>query len=168
MKIELGTINDISKITKTVSYCIIDLIDKKIYQWNENHPTNEIFINDINNNELFIIKDDNICIGVIVLNEHQANEWRTVQWSKLNSRPLIIHRLIVHPAFQRRGIGRTLIDFAINYTKTNKFDSIRFDVYSGNPDLIKTYEKMGCVKRGEVMFPYRELPFFCYELDLNI
>ena len=166
MKIELGTLSDIQTIMTTIEDCVTDLHNKQIYQWNQNYPTREILIDDINNEDLYIIKTNSRCVALIVINENQENEWKSVRWSELAIKPLIIHRLIVHPEFQRQGIGRTLIKHAINYANENKYDSIRFDVYGGNPELIKTYENMGCIKRGEVYFPYRELPFYCYEMYL--
>jgi GNAT superfamily N-acetyltransferase len=166
MKIELGTTSDIPFIMETINECIIDLRNKGIYQWNEHYPPKEIIIDDIAEKHLHIIKNHNYCIAVIVINEDQDNEWNAVAWSEYNMKPLAIHRLMVHPEYQNRGIGRTLINFAIEYAIDNKYDSLRFDVYSGNPLLINTYEKMGCIKKGEVLFPYRDLPFYCYELDL--
>jgi ribosomal protein S18 acetylase RimI-like enzyme len=89
-----------------------------------------------------------------------------IQWSDNIKKPLIIHRLAVDIKWQNKGIGRKMMDFAIEFAEKKGFGSIRFDVYSGNPGLITTYDKMGCIKKGEVIFPHRDLPFYCYELNL--
>ncbi len=163
MKIILGEQQDIDDILLMINSCVSDLRKNGIYQWDNNYPSKSIISEDIFKKELYTIKQNDRSIAIIVLNEFQDKEWETVQWSE-NKNPLIIHRLTVDVNLQKEGIGRKLINFALNYAKKNKYDSVRFDVYSGNPDLIKAYEKMGCEKKGEVFFPNRELPFYCYEL----
>ncbi len=167
MKIQKATINDLPMIMKTTSACVADLLTKGISQWNDNYPTEDIFIRDIDKGDLYIISEDDTCIAVIVINQCQEDEWKKVEWSTRSSRPLVVHRLMVHPGFQMQGVGRELMDFAAGYARGNGFDSIRFDAYSGNPGLLDTYEKMGCVRKGQVYFPHRELLFFCYEVDLG-
>ena len=158
---------DIPLIMATIEACVRDLIDKGIYQWNDNYPTEQIINSDLEGKFLYLIKNKQECLAIIVINEVQDEEWKKVDWSQSSRKPLAVHRLLVHPRFQKRGLGRRLMDFALKYANENKYDSIRFDVYTGNPGLIDTYEKMGCVKRGEVYFPFRELPFGCYELEIR-
>ena len=164
MEIILAQQKDIVDILHMINSCVNDLRNNGIFQWDENYPSKTIIKDDIKKKELYAIRHNNKSIAIIVINEFQDKEWETVLWSEKIKKPLIIHRLTVDINWQKKGIGRKLIDFALNYARENKYDSVRFDVYSGNPDLIKTYEKMGCEKKGEVYFPHRELPFYCYEL----
>ena len=166
MNITLANINDLIQIIETIKMCISDLGKKGIYQWNENYPTEKIIQNDIENNNLYIIKDNCQIISLMTINEVQEKEWETINWSLKNTKPLCIHRLIIHPSWQKKGLGREFLKFAIEFAHNNKNDSIRFDAYSGNPELITTYTKSGCKKRGEVFFPFREMPFYCFEMDL--
>jgi ribosomal protein S18 acetylase RimI-like enzyme len=152
---------------KTINACVKDLRDRNIYQWNENYPNDEIIKKDIENNSLHIIKIENECLAIIVINEIQDEEWKKVTWSKTNNKPLVIHRLIVHPNSQSKGIGKKLITFAIDYAIQNNYDSIRFDAYSENKNLLEMYERMNCIKKGEVYFPHREKSFYCYERNLK-
>lgn len=58
--------------------------------------------------------------------------------------------------------------FAERYGIDNNFSSVRLDAYSGNKQSLQFYEKRGYQKRGEVSFPGRKLPFFCYEMALQV
>ena len=78
----------------------------------------------------------------------------------------VIHRLAVHPDFQRKGIARNLMDFAEAHAKNNSFTSIRLDAYTGNKRVLQFYENRGYIKRGEVKFKGRSLPFACMEKQL--
>lgn len=53
--------------------------------------------------------------------------------------------------------------FAEDFALINNFTSIRLDAFSGNKKALKLYEDRCYLKRGEIYFPRRNLPFFCYE-----
>lgn len=66
MNIVKGNIQDITLIMNLIKDSIKDMEARGIYQWNEYYPTQAIFENDINNENLYLIKKDNECLGVIV------------------------------------------------------------------------------------------------------
>jgi GNAT superfamily N-acetyltransferase len=150
-------------IMATLAACVADLVRRGIYQWNEDYPGEDVIREDIDRGHLFIIREADLCAGIIVLNELQDAEWSSVPWAP-SRRPLAVHRLLVHPDRQREGVGRALMGFAMRRGRELGCDALRFDVYSGNPELVRTYERMGCVRRGEVFFPHRELSFYCYDM----
>jgi len=156
---------DLESIVRTARECVIDLRAKGIAQWNDEYPREDILIQDVEKGNLWLVNDSRRGLAMIVLNEDQDDEWGSVTWSSGHVKPLVAHRLMVAPEFQGRGIARMLMDFALDRAASRGHDVIRFDVYSGNPELVATYERMGCMKRGEVFFIGRDLPFYCYELE---
>jgi ribosomal protein S18 acetylase RimI-like enzyme len=80
---------------------------------------------------------------------------------------LVVHRLCVDPAYQGNGLGSQLMDFAEAHAKQNTYVSIRLDAYAGNPRAVWLYERRGYRKAGQVYFPRRTLPFFCFEKILR-
>ena len=56
---------------------------------------------------------------------------------------LVIHTLAVHPDYQKCGVGKELINFAIQYGKEENMKSIRLDVFEKNIPAINLYEKSG-------------------------
>lgn len=134
-----------------------------IYQWNEYYPTPEIFTADIKSESLYVLVDNDHCLGIISINEEQSPEYQQLDWSVEAEKVLVIHRLAVHPNRQKQGIGRQLMDFAENYASAKGYPSIRLDAYSGNPRALKFYQYRGYKKVGQLFFPKRDLPFYCYE-----
>jgi ribosomal protein S18 acetylase RimI-like enzyme len=59
------------------------------------------------------------------------------------------------------------MDFAENYAIENNYTSIRLDAFSNNPRALRFYENRDYQRRGEVFFPGRELPFYCFEKILK-
>lgn len=167
MNIVKGNIKDIALIMDLIKDNIIDMETRGIYQWNEHYPTQFIFENDINNETLYLIKNENDCLGIIVFDEQQSPEYKEIDWLTKGEKVLVIHRLAVNPKHQKQGIARLLLDFAENIAIKEEYTSTRLDAYSGNLRALKLYENRGYKKTGQLFFPFRELPFYCYEKKLG-
>jgi ribosomal protein S18 acetylase RimI-like enzyme len=163
MKISIATEDDIQNIINIIELCIKDLENQGIYQWNDYYPTLGHINESIQDKSLYTIKENKNCLGVIAITENQPQEYKKMNWLDKTGKILVITKLVVNPVWQNQGIGRKLMDFAENEAIEKKYTSIRLDAYSGNPRAINLYEKRGYRKVGEVYFPRRELPFYCYE-----
>ena len=167
MNIVKGKIEDITLIVDLIKDIIIDMETKGIYQWNEHYPSQSIFENDINNETLYLMKNDHECLGIIVFDEQQSPEYKEIDWLTEGKKVLVIHRLAINPKYQKQGIARLLMDFAENIAIKKGYTSIRLDAYSGNPRALKLYENRGYEKTGQLFFSFRELPFYCFEKKLE-
>ena len=166
MTIEKGKPSEELEIFDLLKACAQHLKYHKIFQWNENYPTIEHVNRDLVSNSLYCLKKDNIIIGIIVIDENQSPEYQGVNWKYNSDKVLIIHRLAIKPSSQKGGLGKKLMDFALDYAINSNYTSIRLDAYSGNARIIKFYTNRNYKQRGEILFPYRELPFYCFEKEL--
>jgi len=166
MKIESANITQLTNIFDIYIKCKEALQQEQIYQWTDNYPTFEIIRKDINNGHLYCALQSDLPIGAINISDLQEPEYKTIDWEDLDGRIFVVHRLAVHPDFQRKGIAKNLMDFAEEHVKNNGFTSIRLDAYTGNKRVLQFYENRGYIKRGEVHFEGRTLPFACLEKKL--
>ena len=168
IKIELAEINDINDIMKMIHDCANDLISKNIFQWNEKYPSKDIFLSDIEKKNLFIFKNNSGIIGCIALSHEKDIEYTDVKWLTKDDKNLYLHRLAVDPKFQKKGIGKLLMDFAEDYARNNKFISVRLDTFSKNERNNRFYKSRKYTKLDDVYFPNQsEFPFHCYEKILD-
>ena len=168
IKIELAEINDLNDIMKMIHNCANDLISKNIFQWNEKYPSRDIFLSDIEKKNLFIFKNKLIIIGCIALSHEKDIEYNDVKWLTKDDKNLYVHRLAVDPKFQKKGIGKLLMDFAEDYARDNKFISVRLDTFSKNERNNRFYKSRKYTKLDDVYFPNQsEFPFHCYEKILD-
>jgi ribosomal protein S18 acetylase RimI-like enzyme len=137
-----------------------------IFQWTVTYPSLETVERDINSKTLYSIIQNGECLGSICINSIQEIEYQMVDWACNDGKIMVIHRLAVHPRYQGRGYAKALMDFAEGYGLRNNYSSIRLDAYSKNEKSLNLYQKRGYQKMGEVFFPGRESPFFCYEKEL--
>lgn len=143
------------------SRAIAQMIGKGIYQWDEIYPDNQTLTSDIEKNEMYGFYQDGTLCGAIVLNEIQLEPYACVHWSVDDAKPLVVHRLCIHPDFQNRGIAYALMEFAEAYAEQYGYRSIRLDAFQDNPAALRLYQRLGYMHRGSISL--RKGTFYCYE-----
>ena len=163
--IRAGNISDINTILNITKSCAAHMIQNGIYQWNEHYPDKSSFINDAENMELYVYIENEKVIACISLCKKMDEVYFPVSWITRNYNNLYIHRLAVHPDFQKKGVGKVLMGFAEKYARKKKCKSIRLDTFSVNKRNLKFYESRGYQRLERIYFPKQsEFPFYCYEL----
>jgi ribosomal protein S18 acetylase RimI-like enzyme len=168
MDIIKGQKHDLPGILDIISGCIRDMRSHGIYQWDEFYPASDDIENDIECGESYVIKLNGKYAAYVALNEDQLPEYNEINWLTDGRKVLIIHRLSVHPEFQGKGVAKEILRFIEGYALENDYSSIRLDAYSGNEKALKLYENFGYKKAGQFDFPLRELPFCCYEKNIQV
>ncbi len=143
--------------------CSQNMVNNLIDQWDEVYPNKEDFLDDIKDDSLYIVLADNSeeIIGCIVLNEYQNPEYKEITWKYSAEKIAVIHRLMVHPKYEGRGIAQRLVRFVEELAKKREYESIRLDVFVKNPRAVSFYNKLGYEVAGEVTF--RKGQFLCCE-----
>ncbi len=164
VNIKLAKPGDLDRVKEIAEACAEKMIEDNIYQWNENYPSKEIFREDIKNNALFVAKINSEIVGCIMLSSCKDDVYKNVKWISEDNHNLYIHRLAVHPSFQKKGIARKMMDYAEAFAKSKNHKSIRLDTFSKNHRNNKFYKLRGYIKLGDVFFPSQSVfPFHCYE-----
>lgn len=134
--------------------------DQGIHQWDDVYPSKAILNADIENQHMYLIEVEGRVAGITVINEDQSPEYASVGW-KHSGRALVVHRLTIHPDYQRRKLASCLMDFAEEMAATEKYDCVRLDAFTRNPAAFAMYERRGYRRAGIVRF--RKGDFFCFE-----
>ena len=138
-----GGISDIDVILNITKSCAAHMVQNGIFQWNEHYPDRDSFVNDAKNKELYVCSKNGKVIACISLCKHMDEVYLPVKWKTKNGNNLYIHRLAVHPDFQKKGVGKILMDFAEKYAREKKYISVRLDTFSVNKRNLKFYESRG-------------------------
>lgn len=163
--IRRGVHEDLIRILEITKNCAVKMDAMGIYQWNENYPNRNAFIDDIKNNELLVFTKGALLVGCIALCTKMDDVYKDVKWLTKDVKSLYVHRLAVDPQFQKKGIGKKLMDYAEDFAKKNNFISVRLDTFSKNKNNMRFYERRGYKRLEEVFFPEQsKFPFYCYEL----
>jgi ribosomal protein S18 acetylase RimI-like enzyme len=164
--VQRATPGDAEGIMHLLVACRQDMLARGIRQWVEQYPTAAVVEEAMA--DTFVIRLEGRIAATAALNERAGSAYERVRWlTPLRQPALIVHRLAVHPDFQRRGLARRLMRFAEEYAARRGLASIRLDAFSGNPSALALYDRVGYTRVGQVFFPHRDLPFICFEKVLG-
>ena len=107
-----------------------DLRQNKIEQWSETYPDYPDFEKDLNRDALFVVETDSGVIGSITVLPENDPYYRLLAWKVRKA--LVIHRLMILPAFRREKQGTKLFEFAIEYGRQNGYDGLKVDTHPDN------------------------------------
>lgn len=120
-KKDLNTIQDIFNKAK-----IFMRNDGNMHQWNGNYPSDEILLNDISNNNLYVCYSDDLIYGVFYFYIGVDETYNYIEGSWPNNEEYgTIHRIASNGL--RRGVFEEVLSFA-----KIKISNIRIDTHEEN------------------------------------
>lgn len=173
MDIRKGLISDIDNIENLYNN-LNDYLETNINYpgWIKHvYPTRDTAIKGIEEESLFILEDNSIILGSVILNHKAEDAYSEVKW-KIDTdynNIIVVHTLVTNPDFINQGVASELMNFAKKYSSALNMKSIRLDVSINNTAAISLYEKHGYQYIGTVDLglEYEHLKWFrLYELIL--
>ena len=148
-----------------VRRCIVEMTARGIDQWDEVYPNEETVRSDIRAHTLFVASLDAAArVGVFTLDTTEDPRWSVAEWTIRGVPVGVVHRLMVDPGYQGRGIARTLMAIAETHARSVGLGVIRLDCYSENPHALRLYAGLGYRDAGGAQL--RKGLFRCLEKRL--
>ena len=158
---------DIPALCKLFEDSIRDMDEKGLDQWRwEVYPSEAVLIEDVNEQTQYVLEEDGELLAAFTINKDQDDLYATLHWH-FGVEPAILHRLVVSPQHQRKGLGREAMTHVLRIAKELGHDSLRLDTYLKNTRAMALYEGLGMRKAGQVKFDHRATLFQCYEVPLT-
>lgn len=144
MIITKATTNDLDSIMPIIAMAKEYFRLNNINQWTSEYPAKEDFLTDINNDELFVIKDEDKVIGVFSLVNYEPSYSKIYegQWGS-NDNYIAIHRLAIDDKHKGKGVAKYVFDYLKEH-----FDCIRADTHRDNKAMINCLLNNGFTYRG--------------------
>lgn len=147
VNIELGKQEDIKELEQLYNDLNDYLAANTNYPgWKKGvYPIREDADTGIQEGNLYVAKSEGKIIGTIILSHKPDPAYLNVKWQIISDYTdiMVIHTFAVHPDYLRCGVGRLLIDFAVQLCTDLKLQAIRLDVYEKNIPAIRLYEECG-------------------------
>jgi len=143
-------LEDLNSI-KDLLFSVVHNMNKNgLFMWNKNYPNQKIIKEDIKKGNLFVITFNEKIIGMVVLNNKLSkSKNRNI---KPSNKSLYVHRLCVHPDFQKRGLSFDILNLVEKRGYYTGFSSIRAEVTPVNIASYKLFISHNYVKNGTVEF----------------
>lgn len=147
-----GTTDDLTQIMELVQAAVDHMETQGIMQWDALYPIMEDFVEDINEDALYIGKQNETLAVICTVNQQCDDEYKNGRWQQPQKPFAVIHRLCVNPDFQNKGIAYQTMHFIETLIKEKGIEAVRLDVFSQNPYALRLYQKCGYQEVGTVQW----------------
>jgi ribosomal protein S18 acetylase RimI-like enzyme len=159
-----ATCEDVDNVLALVRDCVDHMRRHGIEQWDDVYPDRATIEADARRCEAFIATHETGLVGYVALGASQDPEYADVPWKFTIGPTVVIHRLMVDPAYQGRGFAKVLMRFAEKHALTSGYRTVRLDAFVGNPRALGLYERLGYREAGTIR--HRTGEFRCFESEL--
>ena len=121
------------------------------------------FKTDIENSSAFVAIMDEEVVGSIAIDRIGGKNYDLIEWTLTEKNFYVIHRLMVDPEIRGGGIASKLLAFAEIFAIENDTFYLKTDTYAINEKAQNLFLKNGFNKVGELHFPGKERPFYCFD-----
>lgn len=148
--VEKANINDINSIMEVIESGRTFLSSQGLDQWQDGHPNIEMVLEDIKNNDFYVIKDNDkivSCAAIINNDDPNYNKIYEGKWLT-NNKYLVIHRFATLKEYQNKGYATEIINYAKSIKE--KGASIRIDTHINNIPMQNLLTKNGFSLCGKI------------------
>lgn len=149
--IRKATAEDASSLAELTRRCVEAMRAAGIEQWDEVYPTIENIRSDIAAGTLDVFCENGVITAAITVDQHLDPMWRSLRWTPDTEPAAAVHRLMVAPESQGRGLARLLMNHAEQMARRLGCRSIRLDSFVHNPAAMALYPRLGYHSTGTVM-----------------
>lgn len=132
--------------------CFQQLLDKGVKYWHNSHADYANISCDIANQHVYIIFYKKIAAGTITLKPDRDIETT-----------MYMDRLAIFPHYQRRGLAKAMIDFAISQAIDQGYKAIRGTIPVDDRSLCQLLEDKGFVNKGVITHVPNEMVRILFE-----
>lgn len=154
MEIKLCNENDIAKVGAFYDDVVKYLCENINYpKWSyKEYPSEGSVKEKTKEGSQFMCIDNDVVVGAFVLNDDPQGQYENAVWSKELSRGeyMVCHTLASLPSLYGKGVGKRMVEYCIDYAKSQGYKAIRLDVVPDNIPAKKLYEKCGFKYVGDV------------------
>jgi ribosomal protein S18 acetylase RimI-like enzyme len=166
LALRTATEADVDAVMDLVRACIARMREQGIEQWDEVYPDRATIAADVSVGALYIASfGDASWAGVFTLDDREDPRWAVARWTITGTRIGVVHRLMVDPRQQGRGLARQLMQLAEARARSLGYGAIRLDCYSQNPQALRLYQGLGYLDAGGAQL--RKGLFRCLEKSLE-
>ena len=138
-------------------------IGREFCPWTDEYPSDVTIDFDLSRDALFVLKMDRKIKAAISLEEDEDVD-RLTCWDRELAPEGEVARVAVLPEAQNKGLGRIMMQYAMDELKRRGYKGIHILVNKHNIKAIRCYEVFGFRTVGECHMYDQD--FFCYEKEL--
>ncbi len=143
---------DLNGIMEIINQAKASLKQLGIHQWQDGYPNQDTILHDIENENSFVLEDNNQIIATIALVSGDEPTYQKIYGGKwhIEGTYVSIHRIAVRQNLRQAGVGLTLLKLSEAYLKALNYKVIRVDTHYQNQAALNLFEKHGFIRCGVI------------------
>lgn len=145
--IRKAVLQDIDQVEKSYTELLLYEQKHKAYTvWKLGvYPVRETAEKSLADDTLYVMELENKICASMIINQVQPEEYNDIAWkyNVQSDEVFVIHLLCVRPSKSGYGIGKAMVQFAIEEGKRLNCKTVRLDTGSQNIPAISLYKKLG-------------------------
>ena len=126
------------------------------------YPTRADAAKALSKGALHVYEENGDILGSIIVDRNQPDEYETIDWPSRApaEKVMVIHLVMVCPEAAGKGIGSSLVKYAMERARQHSCETVRLDTGSQNIPAASLYKKLGfqlaetgTMKCGVVILP---------------
>lgn len=135
-------------------------------QWLEGYPTEDLFRADCDLNRGFVIENDGVPVGYVVIDLTGDPEYdRLARIWNYSGRYAVVHRMVLGDKMRGKGLSHELLNKIEDYVSAQHINIIRFDTGLKNLPMQRLLTSAGYINVGTHEFVWG--PRFAYERKIR-
>jgi len=122
------------------------MVSKGLNQWVGDYPNIDNFRSDLDKGGLFVLVEADKIVGSCSILKENDIAYKEVVWNGKNA--LVIHRILIDPAYQGKGFGKEMVNFAYKKVLNEGYDSLKIDTHPDNIKMQKMLKGLSFEFRG--------------------
>lgn len=144
--IRAAIINDLEVIASLAKIVRSDMVSKGLNQWVGDYPNIDNFRSDLDKGGLFVLVEADKIVGSCSILKENDIAYKEVVWNGKSA--LVIHRILIDPAYQGKGFGKEMVNFAYKKVLNEGYDSLKIDTHPDNIKMQKMLKGLSFEFRG--------------------
>jgi len=167
MEVRLGRREDVPTVLALVRRVVPLMRAGGNFQWDDQYPNAAAFERDVDQGWLWVAEVQGQVAGAAAITTEQEPEYAEVGWDP-GERAVVVHRLLVDPAFRGQGLAAALMRLAEEVARNWDIAVLRVDTNKANAATQRLFPRLGYTFAGEIGLGFRPgLRFHCYEKRLG-
>jgi GNAT superfamily N-acetyltransferase len=146
--IRLAISDDARALLALIADCVAHMRARGIEQWDEVYPNADNVTGDIGARTLHVLCADDEIIGCVTIDDQADPLWQGLAWSDAGEPFIAVHRLMIHPSWQGRGLSKLMMAHVESVARAKGCRSVRLDTFTQNPVALGLYETLAYRRTG--------------------
>lgn len=130
MYIKLGTMEMLPILNRLLVEAKQEMLRLNNPQWTNNYPNVDVLAHDIEQQNLYVVYEGEICIGYFTLDTWCSTEYQAINWK--TTAGLYLYRIVLSQDYLGNGITYTILEFAKKQTQELGYPSLRSTTFHRN------------------------------------